>query len=475
METHSLVDTINMGREYPQRNAHLRYFGGSTNHWGGACNPLRASDFEKRPWIPHSGWPFSLDDLKPYYTRAHQVLRLGDFNYDSAAIANSLKLSLFPFDATKIESVVARYNPLRLGTFYRGDLNRALNVTVYLYANVTSLNQHPNNHRVQDVSVRTLSGNRFTVRAKYFILATGGVENARLLLISNQVQQTGIGNQHDLVGRFFMEHIWYPSGIILPANQSTAVGVSDFYGKRHINGEKIEVRCSLTLPENVIRQQQIPDFRAGIDVVRTFGYSESVSSLRALYNALKKSDYPADFTNHVLNIIKDPASILGHLTSYNPPFVYRLNNFVEQVPNPESRVVLAPEKDVLGLNKAAINWQLSEIDKQGIQKAQNLIAAEMGRSGFGRMRIELPADENVLLNGAVGGAHHMGTTRMHVDPRFGVVDANCRIHGLKNIFIAGSSVFPTGGFANPTLTIVALAIKLADHMIGIMNRRFTES
>jgi choline dehydrogenase-like flavoprotein len=130
---------------------------------------------------------------------------------------------------------------------------------------------------------------------------------------------------------------------------------------------------------------------------------------------------------------------------------------------------------VLGLNKAAINWQLSEIDKQGIQKAQNLIAAEMGRSGFGRMRIELPADENVLLNGAVGGAHHMGTTRMHVDPRFGVVDANCRIHGLKNIFIAGSSVFPTGGFANPTLTIVALAIKLADHMIGIMNRRFTES
>ena len=194
-----------------------------------------------------------------------------------------------------------------------------------------------------------------------------------------------------------------------------------------------------------------------------------------LYNGLKELDYPDDFTTHVLNIIKDPGALIGHLTADDGPVVYRLNNFLEQVPNPESRIVLSQDKDVLGLNKAAINWRLSEIDKEGLRRAQNLIAAEVGRSGFGRMRIELPAEENVLLEGASGGAHHMGTTRMHVDPRYGVVDANCRIHGVKNMFVAGSSVFPTGGFANPTLTIVALAIKLADHMIGIMKRRFTRS
>jgi len=473
--THSLIDVVNIGREYPQSNARLRYFGGSTNHWGGACLPLRPHNFEKRSWIPYSGWPFGRDDLNPYYERAHQIVRLGEFDYDSAATAKSLKLSLLPFDQTKVESVVARYNRMRFGSFYRGHLNGASNITVYLYANVTSINRHPDNDLIQDVSVKTLGGNGIAVRAKYFILATGGIENARLLLVSNQIQKAGLGNQHDLVGRFFMEHIWYPSGIILPANQEKALAASAFYGERHVNDEKVEVQCSLALPENVVQQQKIPDFRAGIEVQETYRYSESVSSLRALYNDLKEFDYPDDFTTHVLNIIKDPASVIGHLISDNGPVVYRLNNFLEQVPNPESRIVLSQEKDALGLHKAAINWQLSEIDKEGLRKAQNLIAAEVGRSGFGRMRIELPAEENVLLEGASGGAHHMGTTRMHGDPRYGVVDANCRIHGIKNMFVAGSSVFPTGGFANPTLTIVALAIRLADHMIKIMSRRFTRS
>jgi choline dehydrogenase-like flavoprotein len=379
-----------------------------------------------------------------------------------------------PFDNSKLESVVARYNRMRFGTFYRDGLKGASNISVYLYANVTSINRHPDNDLIQDVTVKALAGHGIGVRAKYFILATGGIENARLLLLSNQIQKAGIGNQHDLVGRFFMEHIWYPSGIILPANQSAEPAASDFYGERQVNEEKVEVQCSLALPENVVRREKVPGFRAGIDVQKTFRHSESVVSLRALYNSVRQFEYPEDFTTHVLNIIRDPGSVLGHLVSDDGPFVYRLNNFLEQVPNPESRIVLSQEKDVLGLNKAAIHWQLSEIDKEGLRKAQNQIAAEVGRSGFGRMRIELPDEEDVLLKGAIGGAHHMGTTRMHVDPRSGVVDANCRIHGVRNLFVAGSSVFPTGGFANPTLTIVALAIKLADHVIGIMKRRLTQ-
>jgi choline dehydrogenase-like flavoprotein len=143
---------------------------------------------------------------------------------------------------------------------------------------------------------------------------------------------------------------------------------------------------------------------------------------------------------------------------------YRLFNFVEQIPNPESRVTLSDEKDALGLRRVRLKWQLSELDKHGIRRAHELLALEVGRSGFGRLRIELPEHEEEILHGAVGGHHHMGTTRMSDDPKAGVVDADCRLHGLHNLYVAGSSVFPTSGFSNPTLTLVALSLRLADHL-----------
>src|SRR5262249_13805636 len=139
---------------------------------------------------------------------------------------------------------------------------------------------------------------------------------------------------------------------------------------------------------------------------------------------------------------------------------YRLNNSVEQIPNPESRVTLSDEQDAFGLRRVRLQWQLSELDKHGIRRAHELLALEVGRSGFGRLRFELPAHEQEILHGVTGGHHHMGTTRMSADPKTGVVDADCRLYGLHNFYVAGSSVFPTGGFSNPTLTIVALALRL---------------
>jgi choline dehydrogenase-like flavoprotein len=144
-------------------------------------------------------------------------------------------------------------------------------------------------------------------------------------------------------------------------------------------------------------------------------------------------------------------------------------NYVEQTPNPDSRIGLAQERDALGLNRATVDWRLTELDKIGIRKALKVIADEIGRSGFGRMRIDLSEHQDVILEGADGGAHHLGTTRMHDDPRHGVVDADCRMHDLANCFIAGSSTFPCGGYENPTLTIVAMAIRLGDHLKALMS------
>jgi choline dehydrogenase-like flavoprotein len=147
-----------------------------------------------------------------------------------------------------------------------------------------------------------------------------------------------------------------------------------------------------------------------------------------------------------------------------------LANNAEQTPNPNSRIWLADERDVLGLPLAAVEWRLTDLDKYGIRRAQELIAAEVGRAGFGRFRIELEDAEEVVLRGASGYCHHMGTTRMHDDPHMGVVDANGKVHGLTNLYVAGSSVFPTGGYINPTLTITALTLRLADHLKDLLVR-----
>lgn len=466
--TQSLTDAINVGREYPiLKTSRLRYFGGTTNHWGGHCVPIRGINFERRSSIPYSGWPFDRNHLDQYYKRAHDVLQLGEFTYDTTAMSKSLEMDIFPFNNANVETVVSRYNPFEFGEAYREQLKNATNVSTYLFANVTSINQNPDSNYVSDVSVKTLTGNTFTVRAKYFVLATGGIDNARLLLLSNQVQKNGLGNQNDLVGRFFMEHIWYPSGLILPVNQDESLQI---YGAEHPYRRQVKIRAHIALPEKVIREQEVPDFRAEIYIGRNFMFHESVSSARFLRDKIANLEWPENFGEHVANIIRDPGTVVNYLRDKQGPLFYRLKNFVEQTPNPDSRIALSKEKDALGLLKPTLDWRLSEIDKVGIRKAHQLIAREVGRSGFGRMRIMMPEDEDILLEGASGGYHHMGTTRMHVDPRKGIVDPDCRIHGLQNIFVAGSSVFPTCGYANPTLTIVALSLRLADHLSSLMAR-----
>jgi choline dehydrogenase-like flavoprotein len=225
----------------------------------------------------------------------------------------------------------------------------------------------------------------------------------------------------------------------------------------------IAYRGHLILPDGIVREAEIPDFRAEIKADRDMPEGEAVRSARLLRDSVKKVEWPDQLGAHVLNIIRDPQAVFSALSG-GPVHGYQLINHVEQAPNPQSRIALADERDVLGVPIATIDWRLSEVDKLGIQYAHQCIAREVGRSGFGRMLADLPKEESEILAGASGVCHHIGTTRMHDNPRLGVVDRNCAVHGSTNLFIAGSSVFPTGGFANPTFTIVALAIRLGDHV-----------
>jgi len=438
----------------------MRRFGGATHLWGGHCVPLQAGDFEKREGIPYSGWPFDYESIVPYYRRAHRLLRIGEFDYDAQRIASTLGLALFPFDPTVACSTVSRYHAMRFGPEFAQVLNDAPNLRVMLYANVTSIHLRPASSAVDHVLVHTLAGNSLRVAARTFVLAAGGIDNARILLASNRDRLRGLGNQNDLVGRFFQGHIWYRASRIVPAANHRFLRA---YVDRFPYEESAAVGFHVALPERLCIARGLPMYRtefaagsflidAGNQVQRAFAGKERLDARSIGMLAA----HPLATANRLL-CRAEPTS------DY-----YHLDNYPEHLPNPDSRILLSERRDELGQPRSKIRWRISAQDKRGLIEAQHILAGEVGRSGYGRMRIEIPEHEEHLLEGAHSGYHHIGTTRMNDDTRQGVVDRNARVHDVANLYVAGSSVFPTGGWPNPTLTIVALSMRLADHLKNLL-------
>jgi choline dehydrogenase-like flavoprotein len=314
--------------------------------------------------------------------------------------------------------------------------------------------------------------------AKLFILATGGIETPRLLLLSNVTQRAGLGNQYDLVGRFFMEHLHFWSGVYLPSHLDLYNSAALYAAIRRV--KQVPIIGKLALSEKVLREEKllnqniqlIPRTITTADLYRG-PIAKSISSLQALRVALCGGNVPVALGKHLVDVVvglddvaratyrKVRRQIARIFPEKHIPG-FRLAHMTEQAPNPNSRVMLATERDCLGQSRVRLNWQLSGIDILSVVRTQQIIDAELRRARLGRLYTQLR--DETPPPGLHGGYHHMGTTRMHSDPKQGVVDANCRVHGLSNLFIAGPSVFPTGGYANPTLTIVALAARLADHI-----------
>jgi choline dehydrogenase-like flavoprotein len=439
----------------------LRYFGGSTNHWGNYCRPLDAIDFESRDWVPYSGWPFDKAHLDPYYERAQVLCQLGPFAYDTATWETPRSTALrFASDRVRTSMFQVRQPPTRFGAGYRDELQTARNLTTLLHANVVNIETHETLRTVSRLRIACLSGNAFWVSAKWVVLAAGGIENARLLLLSNETQASGLGNENGLVGRFFMGHPMLDAGIFFPSDPFLPATL--YYEKRPVN--HVSVTGHLTLSPETQRQQQL--LNLNLALLPVFVSQRSVMSLRRLLQG--QFDQLGQDVRHVVADLDGVAATVYRqlVKGMMPVEAFKLASAMEQTPNPESRVTLAPERDAFGKPQVRLNWQLSDLDIQSLRRSLEMIGAEMGRAGFGRLQITL--DEQVETWPLDSGGHHMGSTRMHPEPTSGVVDAQCRVHHLSNLFISGSSVFPTTGHANPTLTIVALAIRLADHLKRLM-------
>jgi choline dehydrogenase-like flavoprotein len=453
-QVQALYEGENTGIDYPLAGNRLRFLGGSSNHWGGYCRTLDRIDFEKRDWVPHSGWPFGIDELAPYYPKASKVVEIEPGRFDDKAYWDEATGQVTPELVT--HRVQIRYThfskPTHFGNRYGDELKQADNLQVLLNANVINIASTEEGREVTQLDIRTLTGLTHQVRARFYVLATGGLENARMLLLSNRAIPAGLGNQHDLVGRFFMEHPHLPT--------SSEIVVGDL--KR--------------LPQ-IYSQRVYMDERAG---KAAFNPSETYLRQRRLLNATIMVGEAGLYHTHTkavgqkgqkhMEMLKAAKHFLtGGVEFTDPAQPDLLGRWLgggcacEQVPNPDSRVSLAESKDALGLRKIRLDWRLTEQDRHSVVEHIRSVAMEFGALGIGRMWLNV-LDNDQWPDKVMGGSHHMGTTRMHTDPRQGVVDPDCKVHGVSNLYVAGSSVFPTAGAANPTLTLVALTLRLADHL-----------
>lgn len=483
-DTQSLYDVESVG--YPIREdfmSRARYFGGSCNLWAGRCMRLEAADLADRPWVPESGWPIAHEELDRWYPAAARVLGLPPVDrFDRRCWTPRLsRAERALFDGRDLAPTVSLWAPRakRFSGRTGKRLARARNVSVVLHANVTGLDLDEDGRSVARLSVATLDGRRFDVRAGGFVLACGGLENARLLLASRSVHRDGVGNAHDRVGRYFMDHPRTVFGSVRLSEDAEA----PLLGGRPLREGKVQLGIGLS--EDARRREGLLNHHATWESTYSRYAAHSYESFVQTMKVLLGRGYAGsrlDVGRAKLGSIPDliyllsPRELMPHgvyrlyvrvrdtLRRRRGPLERTVVYFCEQPPDPESRVTLTRERDALGVLRLALDWRIGDEVIRSVRRLEEIVASRLRETGTGEL---VRGEDEPRFSDA---SHHLGTTRMSADPKHGVVDATCRVHGVENLWVAGSSVFPSAGHANPTLTIVALALRLADHLKRLPRR-----
>lgn len=482
----------------PLEENRRRCWGGATTVWGGRCIPLDAMDFEYRAHVPHSGWPINYSEMFPFYERANEICEAGDFLYDMpTALPGRQREMIRGFDGTDVVTTrLERWSPpTDFGRRYGRELQNAREVRVLMHAHAINIRIDPTTReRVTQLDVATKPGASFGVLAQNYVLACGGLENPRLLLASKDVEPRGIGNRHGNVGRFYMSH--FVGAIAAVELRDARDGfVYDF--ERDAAGVYCRRRMWIT-PEAQRRVEMgnaIAFFhRPGIEDVghrnglfsatylakaysstfRRQGVRQALETLRVDREA--RGEHWSIVRRDLHHVLPQAARLVQQrwLSKRRLPIIlgepsgnrFELRYSTEHIPNPDSRVQLQPGRDAFGMPRLTAHVAFSRLDFDTIAKFHDLVAHRLEESGVGRLKYD-QQDVRAQIVSQVGhfnsNAHHLGTTRMATSPDDGVVDRDSRVHGLANLYVTGGSVFPTSGHANPTLTIVALAVRLADH------------
>jgi choline dehydrogenase-like flavoprotein len=476
-----------VGDPYPNpRWGRHRQVGGAANRWlveiggrhlGARYTPLDPIDFEKRDYMPYSGWPMTRSELEPYYERAQKHCGLGPYKYDTeswATLGEPIK-----FATGRVTTSMFQFGSKNVWTLEHSDVTQgANNITAIVNATCVELESDDGGTNLTGVRCVSPSYAQFFVRAKAVVLTIGCIETSRLLLASRARHRNGIGNQNDVVGRYFMDHpqsylnVWTPSDrqLFEKMNMYDLIPQKGNYA----------TMAKLTFSEDTLRREGLHNICWVLFPRRDRFMSPAFQSFFEVAHAVFHRQRPSRLVHHALTMAKGWKDLL-HIGGYALrgqayyPYISRggwanvprksdmfttveLFSLIEQAPDPSNRITLGDQLDGFGMPKVKIFWKFTDTDRNSIVRSRQLMHEEFTQSGLGG--IEFAQD---LLT-SPSSVHPIGGGRMNNDPRYGVTDSMCRVHGVSNLYLASSAVFPTGGYANPTLTVAALACRIADNL-----------
>ncbi|MBU3004337.1 GMC oxidoreductase [Paraglaciecola arctica] len=447
---------------YDLLKCRLRYMGGTTNHWGGYCRSNDPIDYEGRAELGLPKWPISKDELTPYINLAKTELDLKYDFFENTELLKDKKISKeqllenhHPDFQTKVFQITKKR---RFREIYKHELQKQTNLQVLLNLNAIHIQLNEQGDNVKEIIFKTIKGKKILIKAKKFILSCHAIENARLLLKSNDVAKTGIGNTYDHLGRYFMEHIYLKASKLIPSDSFPKL-----YDFKELRDSKLN--ANLSFSDNYTRENQLLQYYCRFYPV--YVEDKEKDSLRNIKRNINEP-YKYELYNDIKNLVNNFNDVKNFLISqfgfYNPaPKYYQLDHRIEQAPNPDSRIILSNDKDLFGMPLADIQWKLTDHDYRSFKLGQAKIVKELSAMGAGRFELE-ELTPDLIRERIKGHYHHIGTTRMSNLEEDGVVDKNCKVHNVNNLYVAGSSTFPTAGYSGPTMMIIAMSIRLANHL-----------
>jgi choline dehydrogenase-like flavoprotein len=489
------AEIVNPHNHVPMDIAVARQLGGASNLWGGRCVAMEPFDFKPRAAVPYSGWPIGFDNVAPHLEAACEYLSCGPAVFDDP---------LPGIDAAGDGFLCARLERWskapRLGAVYWRALRDHPRIDLRLQATAVKL-ELAGNGQVTRVHVRGPGGTSAAFTPQYLVLTAGGLENARLLLATQRHYPGSFGGENGPLGRYYMGHLYGLAAQMTIHSPALDAGLG-YYLK---DGTYVRRRFT---PSPVLQQRMglansafWPDYPPIYDPIHangilSFAYlSLSVPWIgrRIVVESIRRHYVgPTGQTRwlpHVKNVLRDawrtgvfiPQFVYRHYVANprmpgffqrNPPRRYSVRFHAEHLPNPESRVTLIRATDSLGLPRLKIDFRYTEADAGLLLRAHGCFGEWLQRNGLGTLSWDVPEQERVahVIDQCYDGHHQIGLTRMSGGPRGGVVDADCRVFGTPNLFVAGSSVFPTSAEANPTLLAITLVIRLAGHLAAMLER-----
>ena len=462
-ETQGLFAGRQIGLRYHNLiSCRLRYFGGTTNHWSGYCRANDPIDYEGRAELNLPRWPVDGQELGPYIKEAGATLNVDSVHFDPRATLNDrgLNSETLAEDQSSIlqTKIFQLSNRLRLGPLYHDVLSEQRNLRTVLNLNLTHIQLAAHGRHICHIECKTLNDKTVRVTAKTFVLCCHAIENARQLLIANDVVNTGIGNAGDHVGRYFMDHIYVRASNWIPSAFFPRIYDRQFASKTNLN-------ANISFTDSHIRGQSLLQYYCRFNPV--YISNETFDALRSVQAGAFR---PGD-----LSFLRDVGRIAGEAVgsarlmlsrtgwAYAAPDYFSMEHRLEQAPNPLSRILISDRKDALATPIADLDWRVTEDDLRSFRVGQAEVARELAALGWGRFQEE-EITMDLVKERIVGHYHQIGTTRMSDDPRDGVVDRDCKVHGVENLYIGGSSVFPSAGYSGPTMMIIAFALRLSTHL-----------